>query len=168
MISREPKCRAPREGVASTLHPRVAWKRPYSITYAQTTCRVPPVGPISGSARVTKMPKAPSKAARSGSRSTSLSETPLSGAVGVVFGRWISTSRSFFKLRHTGAQERWVFVPVTLAGAPWSVESYLTGEFECLPRQIRTCRLLSQEYGSLLHPARTAPVGRALDGACSG
>jgi hypothetical protein len=26
-----------------------------------------------------------------------------------------------------------VFVPVTLAGAPWSVESYLTGEFECLP-----------------------------------
>jgi hypothetical protein len=38
-----------------------------------------------------------------------------------------------FKLRHTGAQERWVFVPVALGGAPWSVESYLTGEFECLP-----------------------------------
>jgi hypothetical protein len=38
-----------------------------------------------------------------------------------------------FKLRHTGAQERWVFVPVTFGGAPWSVESYLTGEFECLP-----------------------------------
>ena len=38
-----------------------------------------------------------------------------------------------FKLRHTGAQQRWVFVPVALGGAPWSVESYLTGEFECLP-----------------------------------
>jgi hypothetical protein len=38
-----------------------------------------------------------------------------------------------FKLRHTGAQERWVFVPVALGGAPWSVESYLMGEFECLP-----------------------------------
>ena len=38
-----------------------------------------------------------------------------------------------FKLRHTGAQERWVFVPVASGGAPWSVESYLTGEFECLP-----------------------------------
>jgi hypothetical protein len=38
-----------------------------------------------------------------------------------------------FKLRHTGAQVRWVFMPVTLGGAPWSVESYLTGEFECLP-----------------------------------
>jgi hypothetical protein len=38
-----------------------------------------------------------------------------------------------FKLRHTSAQERWVFVPVALSGAPWSVESYLTGELECLP-----------------------------------
>jgi hypothetical protein len=38
-----------------------------------------------------------------------------------------------FKLRRTSAQERWVFVPVALGGAPWSVESYLTGEFECLP-----------------------------------
>ena len=31
-----------------------------------------------------------------------------------------------FKLRHSGAQERWAFVPVALGGAPWSVESYLT------------------------------------------
>jgi len=38
-----------------------------------------------------------------------------------------------FKLRHTGAQERWVFVPVELGGAPWSVWSYLTEEVECLP-----------------------------------
>ena len=38
-----------------------------------------------------------------------------------------------FKLRQTSAQERWVFVPVKLGGAPWSVESYLTGEFESLP-----------------------------------
>ena len=38
-----------------------------------------------------------------------------------------------FKLRHTGAQERWVFVPVASGGAPWSVESYLTEELECLP-----------------------------------
>jgi hypothetical protein len=38
----------------------------------------------------------------------------------------------FLKLRHTCAQERWVFVPVALGGAPWSVELYLTGEFECL------------------------------------
>ena len=37
------------------------------------------------------------------------------------------------KLRHTGAQERWVFVQVVLGGAPWSVESYLTGELEYLP-----------------------------------
>ena len=37
------------------------------------------------------------------------------------------------KLRHTGAQERWVFVPVALGGTPFSVESYLMGEFECLP-----------------------------------
>ncbi len=38
-----------------------------------------------------------------------------------------------FKLRQTSAQERWVFAPVALGGAPWSVESYLTGELECLP-----------------------------------
>src|SRR5215211_3213220 len=37
------------------------------------------------------------------------------------------------KLRHTGAQERWVVVPVALGGTPFSVESYLMGEFECLP-----------------------------------
>jgi hypothetical protein len=38
-----------------------------------------------------------------------------------------------FKLRHTGVQERWVFVPVTHRGAPWPLESYLTGELDCLP-----------------------------------
>src|SRR5215208_4790171 len=38
-----------------------------------------------------------------------------------------------FKLRHTRAQERWVFVPVTFGGAPWPVWSYLTGELDCLP-----------------------------------
>ena len=38
-----------------------------------------------------------------------------------------------FELRRADAQERWVFVPVALGGAPWSVESYLKGEFECLP-----------------------------------
>jgi hypothetical protein len=38
-----------------------------------------------------------------------------------------------FKLRLTDAQERWVFVPVALGGAPWLVESYLTGEFVYLP-----------------------------------
>jgi hypothetical protein len=37
------------------------------------------------------------------------------------------------KLRDTDAQEQWVFVPVTHRGAPWSVESYLTGELDCLP-----------------------------------
>jgi hypothetical protein len=37
------------------------------------------------------------------------------------------------KLRHSGAQERWVFVPVSLSGAPFSLESYLTGELENLP-----------------------------------
>src|SRR5215213_3053071 len=37
------------------------------------------------------------------------------------------------KLRRTSAQERWVFVPVVFGGAPWSVESYLTDEFEYLP-----------------------------------
>jgi hypothetical protein len=73
-----------------------------------------------------------------------------------------------FKLRHTGAQERWVFVPVALGGAPWSVESYLTGEFECLSAQDRTCRLLSQEYRCFLNSVRTASVGTALDGGCLG
>jgi hypothetical protein len=38
-----------------------------------------------------------------------------------------------FKLRDTSAPERWVFVPVTHGGAPWLVESYLTGELEFLP-----------------------------------
>ena len=38
-----------------------------------------------------------------------------------------------FKLRYTSAPERWVFVPVTHRGAPWPVESYLTGELEFLP-----------------------------------
>jgi hypothetical protein len=37
------------------------------------------------------------------------------------------------KLRQTSAQERWVFVPVWLSGAPFSVVSYLTGELEHLP-----------------------------------
>jgi hypothetical protein len=37
------------------------------------------------------------------------------------------------KLRRTSAQERWVFVPVSLGGAPFSVESYLTGELGILP-----------------------------------
>jgi hypothetical protein len=37
------------------------------------------------------------------------------------------------KLRDTDAQERWVFVPITHRGAPWSVESYLGGELDCLP-----------------------------------
>jgi hypothetical protein len=72
-----------------------------------------------------------------------------------------------FKLRHTGAQERWAFVPVESGGAPWPIESYLTGEFECL-RQDRTCRLLLQEYGSFLDSVHTVSVGTALDGACLG
>ena len=38
-----------------------------------------------------------------------------------------------FKLRRTDAKERWVFVPVRHRGAPWPVESYLTGELKCLP-----------------------------------
>ena len=37
------------------------------------------------------------------------------------------------KLGRTCAQERWVFVPIVFGGATWSVESYLTGEFERLP-----------------------------------
>jgi len=37
------------------------------------------------------------------------------------------------KLRDTDAQERWVFVPITHRGAPWSIESYLRGELDCLP-----------------------------------
>ena len=39
-----------------------------------------------------------------------------------------------FKLRQTSARERWVFVPVALGGAPFAVESYLTGDLECLPQ----------------------------------
>src|ERR671912_916655 len=57
----------------------------------------------------------------------------LKSTISGLLRSWTSTLRGFFNLRHTGAQERCAFVPVTLAGAPWSVESYLTGEFECLP-----------------------------------
>ena len=39
-----------------------------------------------------------------------------------------------FKFGRTSAQERWVFVPVAPGGAPWSVESYLTDQFACLPQ----------------------------------
>ena len=56
---------------------------------------------------------------------------------GSALPRWIEEFLSdperedvLFKLRQTSARECWVFVPVVLGGAPWSVESYLTGEFE--------------------------------------
>jgi hypothetical protein len=39
------------------------------------------------------------------------------------------------KLQQSGATECHVFLIVTFAGAPWSVESYLTGELEQLPNQ---------------------------------
>ena len=61
-------------------------------------------------------------------------------SAGSVLPRWIEEflcdpkrADVLFKLGHSGAQERWVFVPVTFGGAPWLVESYLTGELECLP-----------------------------------
>lgn len=61
-------------------------------------------------------------------------------SAGSVLPRWIEEflrdpkrEDVLLKLRRTDAQERWVFVPVSLAGAPFSVESYLTGELECLP-----------------------------------
>jgi hypothetical protein len=61
-------------------------------------------------------------------------------SAGSVLPHWIeeflrdpSREDVLFKLRHTSAQERWVFVPVTHRGAPWPVESYLTGELDCLP-----------------------------------
>jgi hypothetical protein len=38
-----------------------------------------------------------------------------------------------FKVGQSGAHERWVFVLVGFGGAPWSVDSYLTGELEYLP-----------------------------------
>jgi len=37
------------------------------------------------------------------------------------------------KLALSGARERHVFIPVTLGGAPWPVESYLTSDFVGLP-----------------------------------
>jgi hypothetical protein len=73
-----------------------------------------------------------------------------------------------FKLGRTSAQERWVFVPVASGGAPWSVESYLTDQFEYLPQRDRTCRLPSRGYGSLPRSARTASVGTVLGGTCLG
>jgi hypothetical protein len=62
-------------------------------------------------------------------------------SVGSALPRWIEEflrdpdrEDVLRKLRRTDAKERWVFVPVDLGGAPWSVESYLlNGEFECLP-----------------------------------
>jgi hypothetical protein len=59
---------------------------------------------------------------------------------GSVLPEWIGTflrdperEDVLSKLRRTDAQERWVFVPIVFGGAPWSVESYLTDEFEHLP-----------------------------------
>jgi hypothetical protein len=67
----------------------------------------------------------------------------VGGAVdsaGIALSEWIEgflrdpeREDVLFKLRQTSAQERWVFVPVSLGGAPFLVESYLTGEFEYLP-----------------------------------
>jgi hypothetical protein len=53
-----------------------------SLTH--TTCRALPAGRILGSERVTKMLETPPKAARSRLKSTSLSETTLSDAVGIT------------------------------------------------------------------------------------
>jgi hypothetical protein len=39
------------------------------------------------------------------------------------------------KLQRSGARDRHAFVFVTFAGAPWSVESYVTGEFDQLPAE---------------------------------
>lgn len=39
------------------------------------------------------------------------------------------------KLQRSRASDCHVFIPVSLQGAPWSVESYLTGEFDHLPNQ---------------------------------
>jgi hypothetical protein len=61
-------------------------------------------------------------------------------SAGIALPQWIveelrdpEREDALFKLRQTSAQERWVFVPVSLGGAPFSVESYLTGELEHLP-----------------------------------
>ena len=61
-------------------------------------------------------------------------------SAGSALPQWIEEFLSYleqedvlFKLRRTSAQERWVFVPVMFGGAPWLVESYLTGELDCLP-----------------------------------
>ena len=51
------------------------------------------------------------------------------------------------KLQQSGAPERHAFVLVSLAGAPWSVESYLTGEFEHLPADAPDLPPPSQECG---------------------
>jgi hypothetical protein len=39
------------------------------------------------------------------------------------------------KLQRSGAPHRHAFLLVTLIGAPWAVESYLTGSLEHLPSQ---------------------------------
>jgi hypothetical protein len=57
----------------------------------RTTCRALPAGRTLGSERVTKMLKTPPKVARSGAKSTSLSETTLSDAVG--HGPWRPTPK---------------------------------------------------------------------------
>jgi hypothetical protein len=61
-------------------------------------------------------------------------------STGSALPRWIEeflcdTEREdvLLKLRHAGAKENWVFVPVRLGGAPWPVWSYLMGELDCLP-----------------------------------
>ena len=61
---------------------------------------------------------------------------------GSSISKWVSTFLSetalkdvLQKLKRSAAKERHVFLFVTFGGAPWSVESYLTGDFEQLPSQ---------------------------------
>lgn len=72
-----------------------------------------------------------------------LNMTGIGGAVdeqGLSIPKWVGQflrdphrKDVLYKLQRSGAPERHVFVIVTFAGAPWEVESYLSGELEHLP-----------------------------------
>ncbi len=77
---------------------------------------------------------------------TGLVHMSLPGAGGAVDGagsaipEWIAAflrdprrADVLSKLDKSRAGEHHVFVPVTFAGAPWEIESYLTGDLEALP-----------------------------------
>jgi hypothetical protein len=78
-----------------------------------------------------------------GTGKVDLGMTGIGGVVdtgGAELPTWISTflqaperADVLFKLRHSGARECHVFIPISFASVPWAVESYLGRPIEMLP-----------------------------------